>query len=58
VARVVDGLSILLLLMACAAFLYGLRSLTEREDLRALYNLAIGALMLKSAIDLLRSRGT
>lgn len=57
-ARFVDGLSILLLLLACAAFVYGLRSLAEKEDLRALYNLAVGGLALKASVDLLRSRGS
>jgi hypothetical protein len=57
VARLVDSLSILLLLAACAAFTYGLRSLAEKDDLRALYNLVLGGLALKAAVDLLRPRG-
>ncbi len=57
-ARLVDGVSILLLLLACVAFTYGLRSLSEREDLRALYTLAVGGLALKASVDLLRPRGT
>ena len=57
-ARLVDGVSILLLLLACVAFTYGLRSLAEREDLRALYTLAVGGLALKASVDLLRPRGT
>ena len=54
----VDGLSILLLLVACASFTYGLRSLGEKDDLRALYNLVVGGLSLKASVDLLRSRGS
>ena len=56
-ARFVDGLSILLLLVACAAFVLGLRALSDKEDLRALYELAVGALALKGSVDLLRPRG-
>ncbi len=56
-ARFVDGISILLLLLACGAFVLGLRSLSEKEDLRALYALAVGGLALKGSVDLLRSRG-
>lgn len=56
-ARFVDGLSIVLLLVACVAFVFGLRALSEREDLRALYQLAIGGLALKASVDLLKPRG-
>ena len=56
-ARFVDGLSVLLLLVACAAFTLGLRALADKEDLRALYELAVGALALKASVDLLRPRG-
>lgn len=56
-ARFVDGISILLLLIACAAFAFGLRLLSDKEDVRALYNLVVGGLALKASVDLLRSRG-
>lgn len=56
-ARFVDGISVLLLLLACGAFVLGLRSLSDKEDLRALYALAVGGLALKASVDLLRSRG-
>ncbi|MFO0660251.1 MAG: hypothetical protein U0165_10540 [Polyangiaceae bacterium] len=38
VARVVDALSILLLIAACAVFAHGFKALGDREDLRALYD--------------------
>jgi hypothetical protein len=57
VTRLVDSLSIVLLALACVAFLFGLRSLTQREDLQALYSLVVGALMLKAAVDLVRPKG-
>lgn len=57
-ARFVDGVSILLLLLACGAFAFGMRSLADKEDLRALYMLVVGGITLKASIDLLRSRGS
>lgn len=56
-ARVVDGLSILLLLAACAAFFLGFRAVVERDDLRALYLAVVGGLSLKASVELLRPRG-
>jgi hypothetical protein len=56
VARLVDALSILLLVAACAVFLHGFKALADREDLRALYDGLVGALALKAAVDLLRPR--
>lgn len=49
--------SIFLLLLASAAFVLGLRALTEKEDLPALYALVVGGLALKGSVDLLRGRG-
>jgi hypothetical protein len=57
VARVVDAVSLLLLLVAAVAFVLGLRALTEKEDLSALYALVVGGLALKGSVDLLRGRG-
>lgn len=57
VTRFVDALSVMLLLVASAAFVMGLRSLSDKEDLRALYALTVGGLALKASIDLLRPRG-
>jgi hypothetical protein len=56
VARVVDAVSLLLLLLASVAFVLGLRALTEKEDLPALYALVVGGLALKGSVDLLRGR--
>ena len=56
-ARFVDALSIVLLCVACGAFVMGLRALSEKEDLRALYELTVGGLALKASVDLLKPRG-
>lgn len=56
-ARFVDGISLVLLILACGAFAYGLRLLSDKEDLRALYSLVVGGLALKGSVDLLRARG-
>jgi hypothetical protein len=53
---VVDAVSLLLLLLASVAFVLGLRALTEKEDLPALYALVVGGLALKGSVDLLRGR--
>jgi hypothetical protein len=45
-----------MLLFAAAAFALGVRALGEREDLAALYWLAVGALVLRSATDMLRPK--
>ncbi len=55
-SRLVDVLSLVLLLAAAAAFILGVRALGERDDLRALYQLAVGGLALKASVDLLRPR--
>jgi hypothetical protein len=54
--RVIDVLSILLLGAAAAAFSLGVRALGDEKDLASLYWLVIGALLLRSATDLLRPR--
>lgn len=56
-SRVLDVLSVALLLLALAAFAGGVYSLGAAEDVRALYLLIIGALSLRSATDLLRPAG-
>ncbi len=55
--RALDWLSVLLLLLAIAAFGLGVHALGRRADLDALYWLVIGALVLKGATDLLRPQG-
>lgn len=55
-SKVVDFVSIVLLLAAAAAFVFGLHALGNQRDLRALYWLVIGALVLRGATDVLRPR--
>jgi hypothetical protein len=57
-SKVVDALSILLVLGASLAFAVGVAALGERRDLAALYWLAIGGLVLRAAVELLRPRSS
>ena len=57
-SKVVDVLSILLVLGASVAFSVGVAALGERRDLAAVYWLAIGGLVLRAAVELLRPRST
>ncbi len=57
-ARAVDVISVLLLLGGAAAFAMGVFALGDRRDLDALYWLAVGALVLRSATDMLRPKGS
>jgi hypothetical protein len=54
VTRLVNALAIVLLGCAGLGFSFGVLSLSEQRDLHALYWLAIGGLLLRSAVDLLR----
>jgi len=56
--RALDIASLLLLLGAGVAFTAGVVALGGRRDLAALYWFAVGALALRSAVDLLRPRGS
>lgn len=56
VDRLLDVISLCLLVGASAAFLYGLDALGARRDLEALYALCIGALALRASTDLLRPK--
>jgi hypothetical protein len=58
VGKLVDIVSIVLLIGAAAAFVLGLRSIAEKEDIIALYWLIVGALALRSATDILRPRSS
>ena len=58
VGRVVDVLSVALLLGAAFAFGAGVDALAERRDLVALYWLVVGALTLKAATDVVRPRSS
>lgn len=57
-SKVVDALSILLVLGASLAFAVGVSALGERRDLSAIYWLAIGGLLLRAAVELLRPRSS
>lgn len=56
-SRAIDVLAIVLLAAAALAFGLGVNALGDRQDFRALYLLAIGALALRSATELLRPKG-
>jgi len=58
VSRALDLFAVLLLFGAAVAFVFGIRSLGDREDFRALYLLVIGGLALRASTELLRPRGT
>jgi hypothetical protein len=53
-SRLIDGLSVVLIAGAGAAFTLGVAALGEQRDLHALYWLIVGGLVLKAASDLLR----
>jgi hypothetical protein len=54
--KVIDVISILMLVGAAIAFTLGIRALGDRQDLGALYWLVVGALVLRSATDMLRPK--
>ncbi|MEZ4372253.1 MAG: hypothetical protein R3B07_15585 [Polyangiaceae bacterium] len=56
-SRAVDLLSIILMVLAIAAFGVGVHALGKRADLEALYWLVVGALVLKAATDMVRPKG-
>ena len=56
-SRALDVFAVLLLLGAAVAFVFGIRSLGERDDFRALYLLVVGGLALRASTELLRPRG-
>jgi len=57
-SKLVDVLSILLVLGAALAFCLGVAALGARRDLVALYWLVIGGLVLRAAVELLRPRSS
>ena len=57
-SKVIDLLSILLVLGAALAFSLGVAALGERHDLIALYWLVIGSLVLRAAVELLRPKSS
>ena len=54
--RAVDIVSILLLIGAGVAFAFGVFALGAERDVQALYWLVVGALLLRSSVDVLRPR--
>jgi len=54
--KLVDAFSIGLLALSAVAFALGVRALGDERDLLALYWLVAGALLLRSATDLLRPK--
>ena len=57
VSRAIDALAITLLFIAAGAFAYGVSSIGDHQDLRAVYLLVVGGLSLRSATEILRPRG-
>ena len=55
-SKAVDVLSIVTLFAAAGAFTLGVRAIGETHDLQALYWLAVGGLLLRAAVDMLRPR--
>ncbi|MBK8254623.1 MAG: hypothetical protein IPK82_18385 [Polyangiaceae bacterium] len=55
-SRAVDVFSVVLLAAAIIAFGFGVYSLSNREDFKALYLLVVGALALRASTELLRPR--
>ena len=49
--------AVVLLLAAGLAFAFGIRSLGDREDFKAVYLLVVGGLSLRASTELLRPRG-
>ncbi len=55
-ARVLDILALFLLLIAVFVLLFGIYVMGNRDDIGALFCFACGAVLLRSAVDLLRPR--
>ncbi len=54
--RLLDVLAIVLLVLATAAMVLGVWVMTNRDDVAALLSVAVGFVLLRSAVDLLRPR--
>jgi hypothetical protein len=54
--KVIDVISIAMLLAAAGAFTLGIRALADRQDLVSLYWLVVGALVLRASTDMLRPK--
>lgn len=53
--RIVDGLAIMLLIGAGVAFYLGAKAITAREDLHALYFMAVGIALVRGTSNLARA---
>ncbi len=58
VARAIELLAVVLLAASIAAFFFGLRAIATHDDLRALYLGVMGALALRSSVEILRPRAS
>ena len=56
-SRAIDVFAIVLLAGAACAFTYGVYTLGDHQDFKALYLLVVGGLALKASTELLRPRG-
>jgi len=54
--RLLDVLAILLMTLAIAALVYGVYVMGQRDDITALLSVAVGFVLLRSSVDLLRPR--
>lgn len=57
VSRAIDAFAVVLLFAAAAAFGFGIFSLGQKDDFKAVYLLVVGALSLRGSTELLRPRG-
>jgi hypothetical protein len=55
--QLLDGLALVLVVAAGAAFGVGASALSRAEDLKALYWLVVGAIAVRGAVTLARPRG-
>ncbi len=53
-SRLVDVIAVTLFLLATAAIVWGVWALSEGHDLHALYWTALGAILLKAGVDVVR----
>lgn len=54
--RLLDVLAIVLLVLAAAALVLGVYVMSNRDDVAALLSVAVGFVLLRSSVDLLRPR--
>jgi len=54
--RLLDVLAIVLLVLAIAALVFGVYVMSNRDDIAALLSVAVGFVLLRSSVDLLRPR--